>query len=297
MPEKQSCQVLHGAWYCPRHAQNFVQKHPSPNKAYYRGEAWYSVDGWRFHPAPQINCSRHGGWRPIQWLKGHIYCPWAACMHLSFALARGAHEHDHHWRHSAFNAPPSVRSPPHTVVSPVIQSQPCTPGVTTRLIASNQKPVYKALNWQPRRSVVRLLRPLRLRWYGRPVSPLCRKIVQTHPSDTPGVLAPFAENSLQSTILQYVQVFDLANYATRCIQRTIQQETHAILNRQSARQTSPKVAATWLTSVPVSPDAVLFGLTGIHHSVGWVMGCTYLPHFTISTLEPINTDQMHCNAI
>ena len=41
-----------------------------------------------------------------------------------------------------------------------------------------------------------------------------------------------------------------------------------VLNRQSARQTWPIVAATWMTYIPVSPDAVLPGPITIHHSVG-----------------------------
>ena len=41
-----------------------------------------------------------------------------------------------------------------------------------------------------------------------------------------------------------------------------------LLNGQSAWQTSLKVATTSVISIPVSPDAVLSGLTGIHHSIG-----------------------------
>ena len=49
--------------------------------------------------------------------------------------------------------------------------------------------------------------------------------------------------------------------ARKC--KIIQQETHAVLNRQPDRQTSPKVATTWVTSISIIPDAVLSELTGI----------------------------------
>ena len=32
VPERQSCHVLLGAWHCPGHTQNLVQKRPSPRK-------------------------------------------------------------------------------------------------------------------------------------------------------------------------------------------------------------------------------------------------------------------------
>ena len=46
--------------------------------------------------------------------------------------------------------------------------------------------------------------------------------------------------------------------------------------------------------------AILSGLTGIHHSVGYVMGCRIQRNFILqsnSTLEPTDTDQIHTNAI
>ena len=45
-------------------------------------------------------------------------------------------------------APTSVRPSTHTAASPVIRSQPGTPGGTARPIVSSQKPVYNAPNWQ-----------------------------------------------------------------------------------------------------------------------------------------------------
>ena len=47
------------------------------------------------------------------------------------------------------DVPSSVHSPTHMAASPVIQSQSGTSGGKPRPIASNQKPVYNAPNWQP----------------------------------------------------------------------------------------------------------------------------------------------------
>ena len=47
------------------------------------------------------------------------------------------------------DVPHSARSPSHTVASPVIQSQSKKPWGSHSPIASSQKPVYNAPNWQP----------------------------------------------------------------------------------------------------------------------------------------------------
>ena len=94
--QKQSCYVLCGAWHYPGHTQSFVQnaRHPT-REAYYRGEAWCSVGGWGFYPAPTVHSSHCGGWHPKPWLRAHGYYMWVGCTHLTvFPLVCGAHEHD-----------------------------------------------------------------------------------------------------------------------------------------------------------------------------------------------------------
>ena len=64
-----------------------------------------------------------------------------------------------------------------------------------------------------------------------------------------------------------------------------------------ARRISPKVAATWVHSIPVSPGAVLSRLTSIYNSIG-CMGCRnqhYVFLQSNSTPEPTNTVQIHSN--
>ena len=229
VPEMQLCHALCGAWHCPGHTQSFVQKCQSPREAYCRGEAWCNIGGWGFHPAPPVHSSHHGEWHPILWLRGRCYRPWVGCMHLSVSpLACGSNELDHHcetawseihhWRHSAWS-PAFCEFSPHMAASPVIQSQSWIPGGRPRPIASIQKHVYNSPNWQPppkladhlhaqtksrrgkrlsltiqmkclaSRAVVRLLLLPHLCWCGRSVSRLRRKIVLTHPCDTPDILA------------------------------------------------------------------------------------------------------------
>ena len=101
--------------------------------------------------------------------------------------------------------PYSARFPSHTAASPVIKSQSETPGGSHSPIASSQKPVYNAPDWQlPQNAkiislrswgaeikrlsrtiptnclssqvVVRLLRPLHLCWWGQSIHRFHRKI-------------------------------------------------------------------------------------------------------------------------
>ena len=107
-----------------------------------------------------------------------------------------------------------------------------TPDRTPRPIASSQKPVYDAANWQPPpKSADHLHAQKRSRDEtivsdpGRLVSRLRRKfflrIFATHPIFLPLL----AEISLQPTILHYPPVFALANYVAWCHQRTIENTT------------------------------------------------------------------------
>ena len=150
--EKQSCHMLCGAWHCPGHTPSFIKNAHRPGKH------------WRFHPAPPVYSSHHGGWHPIPWLRVHCYHLLGWWTHLSVSpLTCGAHEHGHgitvklcEVRLVTENTvppmpevPPSVHSPTHTAASLVIQSQSEIPGRTPRWIASSHKPVYNATNWQP----------------------------------------------------------------------------------------------------------------------------------------------------
>ena len=97
-PEKQPCHLWCGTCHCSGHMQSFVQKHPLPGEAYYRGEAWCNIGSWRFYPSPPVHLSHHGGWRPIQWLMGHGYWLLVGCLKLSVSpLACSAHDYDHHF--------------------------------------------------------------------------------------------------------------------------------------------------------------------------------------------------------
>ena len=110
--------------------------------------------------SPQVHSSRHSGWHPITWLKGHGYWPLDGYMHLSvFPLACGAHEHGrhcktvwsvaHNWRHGASSA----RVPTFCAFFPTQDGVTCDqfgmPGGTLKLIASSQKRIYNVPNWQP----------------------------------------------------------------------------------------------------------------------------------------------------
>ena len=84
-----------------------------------------------------------GEWHPIPWLRGHGYRPWVGCTNLSVSLPFPAHtdtiisvKRREARLITEVTVPPvpevhiSVRSPTHTVASPVIQSQSGTPGGT-----------------------------------------------------------------------------------------------------------------------------------------------------------------------
>ena len=97
----------------------------------------------------------------------------------------------------------------------------------------------------------------------------------THPCNTSNSLATFcweqslaADNLTLYTSIYSCKLRDMmpSKDDTKC--ELIWQETHAVLNRQSAWQTSPEVPTTWVTSIPVIFHAVLLGLTSIHYSAG-----------------------------
>ena len=98
-----------------------------------------------------------GEWHPIPWLRGHGYRPWVGCTNLSVYLPFPAHtdtiisvkRREARLITEVTVPPVPVRSPTHTVASPVIQSQSGTPGGTPTQRGTSQKPVYNAPNWQP----------------------------------------------------------------------------------------------------------------------------------------------------
>ena len=180
------------------------------------------------------------------------------------------------------------------MASPGIRSQYWTPGGRPRAMANSQVPVYNAPNWQPPPksvdnlhmqtrcwdemmsltiwinrlfswSVVRLLRPPCLRYVADHcfgcVAKFCWHILVTHSTFLP----LFAENNPQPIIsllmrssicsckLHGMMPSKMIENA-KCFSRE-----HAVLSRQSVRQTSPEVAATWVTSIPVCPRRFTIG--------------------------------------
>ena len=309
MPEKWSFHVLCGAGHCPgQYTQSFNQKRPSPREACYRGESWCSVGGWGFLLAPPVHSSPHCDGTPYHDLKDRGYRPWVGCTHLSVS-SRGAHEHDHHcettwseihhWRHSASSAWHTFCA--FSLTHDGVACDPTSPDVYAKsqqpaacLQCSEQPPPKSANHHTQLRGsemkrlslIIRFNCCLLGLWLVSSdthasanvadqclgcVAKFCWRILATHPT----FLSLLDEKSPQPTSLQYTPAFALANYAARCPQRMIENaklfcKKHIVLNRQSARQTSPKVAATWMTSIPmipVSPDTVLSALTIIHHSL------------------------------
>ena len=186
---------------------------------------------------------------------------------------------------------PSERSPTHTAASPVIQK------------SGSQNSVYSAPNCQPppksadhihaqtrnrdeticpdhsdqlsSRAVIRLARPPRLtdvtdQCLGC-VAKFCWCILTTHLTFLPLLDV----NIPQPAILHYAPVFAVANFAAWCPKGMI----------ENAKWFSKKRTQCWTVNllgklhpkwqqledfIPVSPDAVLSGLTGIHHSINWL---------------------------
>ena len=180
---------------------------------------------------------------------------------------------------------------------PVIQSQSGTTDRTPGRIVISQKSVYNAPKWQFLPKSADHLQPQTSsrdvpivpdHWDQLPVFWGCG---QTPPTFTPPLMWPtsvsvtskhFADAYMRHSqhadhfslrVAQYnAPVFALANYAAWCPQRMIVNANNLARNVRSIEpsivQTSPKVSATWVTSIPVSSAAVLSGLTGIHHSIG-----------------------------
>ena len=158
VPEKQSCHVLCGAWQGPGHTQIFLPKTPVAQESIFSSDVALEFEG----------STQHYQFTPLPWwmtppteTKGQRLPSVNASINLS--LACGAHEHDHHWE-TTWRETHNWR---HNVTS------------------VHKFPPYVRSS----RAVVRLLRPPRLRWCGRQVSQLRRKILLTHPCNKPNILA------------------------------------------------------------------------------------------------------------
>ena len=115
--------------------------------------------------AVEGSIKHHSSLLPPWWITPHTMTEGprllsVSWMHASIGLSPclQCHEHDHHCKTVRLSTEdivppvpevsPPVRSSPHMAALPVIQSQSGTPGGTPIPIASSQKPVYHALNWQ-----------------------------------------------------------------------------------------------------------------------------------------------------
>ena len=128
-------------------------KTPVGQEAYYHREAWRSAGNWGFNqetpvqPSTMVASTPHHDWEAIatgRGLDGRIYQS-PPVAHTSTTITVKQQKRD--LMPPVPEVPPSVRSPSRR--RRLLSKANLGPGGTPGPKASNQKPVYNALNWQP----------------------------------------------------------------------------------------------------------------------------------------------------